>query len=226
MTATVVTLTAAVRGVRPGLHDRPGALDHQPGRRGEGAVPRMPGALAVRSRSLGDARRRRAVGGGGDPGVRPRPRLRAPPAALAGRPRRLSGSARIPRPAADRPAWRVAAATSGALALDGGYDAGVQPLPPGPPPQWGPPPDDPREHVLARLWPADRELRPATAAARLRSTAVGRLRYAGARPRLPSRPSAGSRLRLVGLLGLLGAVLTLTLWINLSSAVNRAIGRL
>jgi hypothetical protein len=61
-------------------------------RRREGAVSRVPTPLAMRSRSLRDAGRRRPVGRSSDPSCRPRPTVRAEAIAVA------RGAARISRP--------------------------------------------------------------------------------------------------------------------------------
>lgn len=129
------------------------------------------------------------------------------------------------------------------LDADASYDAGVQPPPPGFP-QWGPPPGDPREHnepgYSGQPTPEGYGPLPPTPG------------YGGPTPPGPAYPPAGYgqqpgynsppwsgygapipvptsqqkigwiTFAIVGLLGLLGAVLTLTLWINLDSAVNRA----
>jgi len=98
---------------------------------------------------------------------------------------------------------------------DGGYDAGVQPPPPGPPPQWGPPPEDPREHAGY----GDYGQPPPP-------PGYGPPQWGGYGPPAPPPTSQQTfgwiSLAAIGLLGLLGAILTLTLWINLNSSVSRA----
>jgi hypothetical protein len=91
---------------------------------------------------------------------------------------------------------------------DGGYDAGVQPPPPGPPPQWGPPPG-PDDYGQPPPPPG-----------------YGPPQWGGYGPPAPPPTSQQTfgwiSLAAIGLLGLLGAILTLTLWINLNSSVSRA----
>jgi hypothetical protein len=84
----------------------------------------------------------------------------------------------------------------------------VQPPPPGPPPQWGPAPDGPQDYGQQPPPP-------------------GTPQQWGGYPPPASPPTfqqtiGGISLAVIGLLGLLGAILTLTLWINLNSAENHA----
>src|ERR1700730_17761501 len=113
----------------------------------------------------------------------------------------------------------------------GGYDAGVQPPPPGLPPQGGPPPDDPREPAGpgfgGQPGPESYGQQPPPAG-------YGPPPGSGFPPpaeygQQPAAPAPTSQqtiswvsLAAIGLMGLLGAILTLTLWINLNSAVSRA----
>lgn len=106
--------------------------------------------------------------------------------------------------------------------LGGGYDAVVQPPPPGPPPQWGPPPEDPWEHAGPGFGsqPGPESFGPQP------PPAYGAPQWGGYGPPAPA-PTAPQTigwisLAATGLLGLLGAILTLTLWINLNSSVSRA----
>jgi hypothetical protein len=132
-----------------------------------------------------------------------------------------------------------------AVAL-GSYDAGVQPPPPGFPPHWGSSPNDPREHIEpgyggqpglggydqptaaehSQQPPYSGYGEPPPPGPGHRQADYGPSSWAGQRA-----PAAGPNSQqliswvtfgVVGLLGLLGAVLTLTLWINLSSAISRA----
>jgi hypothetical protein len=99
----------------------------------------------------------------------------------------------------------------------------VQPPPPGPPPQWGPPPEDPREHIgpgfEGRPGPESYGQQPPP-------PAYGPPQWGGYGPPLPAPTSQQTfgwiSLAAIGLLGLVGGILTLTLWINLNSAVSRA----
>jgi hypothetical protein len=129
----------------------------------------------------------------------------------------------------------------------GGYDAGVQPPPPGFPPPWGSSPQDPREHNEPgyRGQPAPGSYDRPTASNH--SQQPPHPGYGAPPPAAPGYPQAGYgqqpgwtgygapttgptsqqtiswiTIAAIGLLGMLGAVLTLTLWINLSSAANRA----
>lgn len=125
----------------------------------------------------------------------------------------------------------------------GRYDAGVQPPPPGFP-QWGGVPDDPREHnepgysgqptppgygqpplppEYGRPTPPGPDY---PGAGYAQQPGYGPQQWGGYGPPAPA-PTSQQKVgwitfAVVGLLGLLGAVLTLTLWINLDSAVNRA----
>src|SRR6201999_2020775 len=85
----------------------------------------------------------------------------------------------------------------------GGYDAGVQPPPPGPPPQWGPAPDGPQDQ--------GQQPQPYEAPQQWGGYAPP------ASPPTFQQTVGGITLAVIGLLGLLGAILTLTLWINLNS---------
>ena len=117
----------------------------------------------------------------------------------------------------------------------------MQPPPPGFP-QWGPPPDAPHEHNEPGFGGP-----PAPETYGQQPVPAG---YGGPTPPGPGYPPAGFgqqpgygpqpwggygapaptsqqkigwiTFAIIGLLGLLGAVLTLTLWINLDSAINRA----
>jgi hypothetical protein len=119
----------------------------------------------------------------------------------------------------------------------GGYDAGVQPPPPGFPQQWGSSPDDPQEHFEPGYG--------GQPGAEGHGQQLPHPGY-GTTPPVPGYPPAGYgppalggygapasaptsqqtigwiTFAVIGLLGLLGAILTLTLWINLNSAVSRA----
>jgi hypothetical protein len=128
------------------------------------------------------------------------------------------------RPLAEKPPPRTAMpgaspAAQSSPGISGGYDAEVQPPPPGSPP-WGPPPDNPwgghgyggqpGPEIPAQPpppgygAPAWAAYGPPASAPTAQQT-VGWISFAS-----------------IGLLGLLGAILTLTLWINLTSAVSRA----
>jgi hypothetical protein len=129
----------------------------------------------------------------------------------------------------------------------GGYDSGVQPPPAGFPPQWDSSSDDPREHIE----PGYRDQsalggygQPAAPNHAQQPPYPG---YGAPPPPGPVYPPAGYgqqpawagygapaiaptsqqaiswiTFAVVGLLGLLGTILTLTLWINMNSAVSRA----
>jgi hypothetical protein len=118
----------------------------------------------------------------------------------------------------------------------GGYDAGVQPPPPGFPPQWGSSPDDPREHPepgpasYGQPGPGGYGAPPPgpgySQPGYGQQPGYGPPPWSGQGPQ-PTTPTSQQTISWitfagVGLLGLLGAVLTLTLWINMTSAVNRA----
>jgi hypothetical protein len=115
---------------------------------------------------------------------------------------------------------------------DRGYDAGVSTPPPGFPPQWGNSPNDPSE-----------QNQPGQGGQPAPGGYGQQPPYAATPPPGPGYPQPGYgqqsgwaaynaptsqqttgwvTFAAIGLLGLLGAILTLTLWINLSSAVNRA----
>jgi hypothetical protein len=118
----------------------------------------------------------------------------------------------------------------------GGYDAGVQTPPPGFPAQWGSSPNDPREGIepgySGQLAPGNYgQPGPEYGAAPLPGPGYAHAGYGpppwGGQGAQTIRPDSQQIIGwvtfgVVGLLGLLGAILTLTLWINLSSAVNRA----
>jgi hypothetical protein len=119
----------------------------------------------------------------------------------------------------------------------GGYDAGVQTPPPGLPPQWGSSPNDPRERVEPGYGgqPAPENYGqpggPGYGAPPPSGPGYAQAGYGpppwggqGAQATGPNSQQIISWVTfgIVGLLGLLGAILTLTLWINMSSAVNRA----
>jgi hypothetical protein len=117
-----------------------------------------------------------------------------------------------------------------------GYDAGVQTPPPGFPPQWGSWPNDPPEHIQP-----GRGGQPAPGS-------YGQPGYGSPPPPGPGYPPAGYAHQpgygpppwggqsaqptgptsqqtiswITFAAGLLSSILTLTLWINLSSAINRA----
>jgi len=101
----------------------------------------------------------------------------------------------------------------------GGYDAGVQPPPPGPHPQWGPSPDDPGPGFTGPPTPQAYGQQPPP-------PGYGPPQWVEPYPSVPAPTSQQTigwiSLATTGLLGLLGAILTLTLWINLNSSVNRA----
>lgn len=103
----------------------------------------------------------------------------------------------------------------------GGYDAGVQPPPPGPPPQWGPPPEDPWEHSGYGVQPGPEGHGPQSP-----PPGYGPPQWSGYGPPALAPTSQQTfgwiSLAAIGLLGLVGAILTLTLWINLNSSVSRA----
>jgi hypothetical protein len=90
----------------------------------------------------------------------------------------------------------------------------VQPPPPGPPPQWGPPPDDPGEHGAAGF------------GGQQPPPGYGPPQWGGYGPAVPAPTTQQTvgwiSLAAIGILGLLGAILTLTLWINVTSSVSRA----
>jgi hypothetical protein len=99
----------------------------------------------------------------------------------------------------------------------------VQPPPPGPPPQWGPPPDD----SLGRGGPGfEGPPGPENYGQQPPPPGYGPPQWAGYGPPAPAPTSQQTFgwiiLAAIGLLGLLGGILTLTLWINLNSAVSRA----
>ena len=121
----------------------------------------------------------------------------------------------------------------------GGYDAGVQTPPPGFPPPWGSSPNDPWEPGQAGQPAPGSYSQPGPGHGTPPQPAPGHAPPGygqqpgygpppwvgpGAQPTGPTSQQTISWVTFaaVGLLGLLGAILTLTLWINLSSAVNRA----
>ena len=118
----------------------------------------------------------------------------------------------------------------------GGYDAGVQPPPPGFPSQWGNSPDDPQGHVEpgygGQPSPQNYGQQPPPSGYWTPPTGYGRQPGYGPPPwsgygAPASAPTSQQTIgwitfAVIGLLGLLGAILTLTLWINLNSAVSRA----
>jgi hypothetical protein len=117
--------------------------------------------------------------------------------------------------------------------LSGGYDAGVQPTQPGFPPHWGSSPQDPREHsdpgYAGQSAPAYGT--PPPPAPGYPPAGYGQQPgWGGHSTNLNANPISPTTQQTIGwisfaalgLLGLLGAILTLTLWINLSSSVNRA----
>ncbi|WP_343573954.1 hypothetical protein [Mycobacterium sp.] len=91
----------------------------------------------------------------------------------------------------------------------------MQPPPPGPPPQWGPSPDDPGPGFAGPPSPEG-----------YGQPGYGPPQWGGPYPPVPAPTSQQTigwiSLAAIGLLGLLGAILTLTLWINLNSSVSRA----
>lgn len=101
----------------------------------------------------------------------------------------------------------------------GGYDARVQPPPPGPPPEWAPPPDDPGPGFGGQPGPESYGQQPPP-------PGYGPPQWGGYGPPAPAPTTQQTvgwiSLAAIGLLGLLGAILTLTLWINLNSSVSRA----
>jgi hypothetical protein len=117
----------------------------------------------------------------------------------------------------------------------GGYDAGVQPPPPGFPPQWGSSPDEPRDYpeLGSGVQPSPEGYgQPGPggygAAPNLGYPQPGYGPPAwggqGTQPVSPASQQSISWITFagVGLLALLGAILTLTLWLNMSSAADRA----
>ncbi len=120
----------------------------------------------------------------------------------------------------------------------GGYDAGVQTPPPGFPPQWGSSPTDPPEHNQpgpgGQSAPGNYAQQPPypgygapPPGPGYPPTGYGHQSVWGGPGAQAIAPTSQQTIgwitfAAVGLLGLLGAILTLTLWINLSSAVNRA----
>ena len=117
----------------------------------------------------------------------------------------------------------------------GSYDAGMQPPPPGLPPQWGSSPDDPREYPelgsggqpspesYGQPGPGGYGAAPNLG---YPQTGYGPPPWGsqGAQPVGPTSQQTISWITFaaVGLLALLGTILTLTLWLNMSSAVDRA----
>ena len=99
----------------------------------------------------------------------------------------------------------------------------MQPPPPGPPPQWGPPPEDPWEHTGPGY---GGQPVPESYGQQPPPPGYGPPQWGGYGAPVPAPTSQQTfgwiSLAAVGVLGLLGAILTLTLWINLNSAVNRA----
>ncbi len=95
----------------------------------------------------------------------------------------------------------------------------MQPPPPGPPPQWGPPPGDPWEHAGP-----DSGNQPGQEGygQQLPPPGYGPPQWGNYGPPTPQQTFGWISLAAIGLLGLLGAILTLTLWINLNSSVSRA----
>lgn len=110
-----------------------------------------------------------------------------------------------------------------------GYDAGVSTPPPGFPPPWGSSPNDPPEPIEP-----GHGGQPTPGSFGQQPPYPGYPATPPPRPGYPQPAWAGYgaptsqqtiswvTFAVLGLLGLLGAILTLTLWINLSSAVNRA----
>ena len=106
---------------------------------------------------------------------------------------------------------------------NGGYDAQVQPPPPGPPPQWGPPPDESWEHTGPGFGGQPGQ----ESYGQPSPPGYGPPQWGGGYgPPVPVPTSQQTigwiSLAAIGVLGLLGGILTLTLWINLNSAVSRA----
>jgi hypothetical protein len=99
----------------------------------------------------------------------------------------------------------------------------MQPPPPGPPPQWGPPPDDPRDQFGPGF---GGQPDPKSYGQQPPAPAYGPPQWSGYGAPVPAPSSQQTfgwiSLTAIGLLGLLGGILTLTLWINLHSAVSRA----
>jgi hypothetical protein len=118
----------------------------------------------------------------------------------------------------------------------GGYDAEVQPPPPGFPSQWGNSPDDARGHVEpgygGQPSPENYGQQPPPPGYGTPPAGYGQQPGYGPPPwssygAPTSAPTSQQTIgwitfAIIGLLGLLGAILTLTLWINLNSAVSRA----
>jgi hypothetical protein len=117
----------------------------------------------------------------------------------------------------------------------GSYDAGMQPPPPGFPPQWGSSPDDPREYPepaaggqpspesYGQPGPGGYGAAPNFG---YRQPGYGPPPWGGqgTQPVSPTSQQTISWITFaaVGLLALLGTTLTLTLWLNMSSAADRA----
>ena len=106
----------------------------------------------------------------------------------------------------------------------GGYDSEVQPPPPpDPPPQWGPPPDDSPGQVGPGFGGPPG---PESYGQQPPPPGYAPQQWGGYGPPVPAPTSQQAfgwiTLAAIGLLGLLGGILTLTLWINLNSAVSRA----
>lgn len=111
---------------------------------------------------------------------------------------------------------------TGSHGSGGGYDAGVQPPPPGPSPHWGPPPEEPWEHAAAGY-----QGQPGGGSfGQQPPPGPGQPQWSPYGAPVPAPNSSQTfgwiSFAVIGLLGLLGAILTLTLWINLHSAVSRA----
>ena len=121
----------------------------------------------------------------------------------------------------------------------GGYDAGMHPPPPGSPPEWGSSPDDPREYPepgaggqsspgsYPQSGPGGYAAPPGPAYPQTgygQQPGYGVPPWGGAQPVSPTSQQTISWITFaaVGLLALLGTILTLTLWINMNSAVSRA----
>ncbi|MBV9721052.1 MAG: hypothetical protein JO082_03945, partial [Mycobacterium sp.] len=114
----------------------------------------------------------------------------------------------------------------------------MQPPPPGFPPQWGSSPHDPSEHVEpggyaqqpppypgyyhATPWQAPGHAQPGYP----QQPGQGPPGWGGygapATGPTPQQTTGWITFAVIGLLGLLGAILTLTLWLNMSSAASRA----